>query len=96
MTYPIVEKLRKSGQVIANSVSWPKAGEAMLDAAAHIEALAEALEPLMAKLKLVEEARETWKPSSGPIGDGYTIAIKAGDLRRIRTALSNLREGGGK
>ena len=51
------------------------------------ERLTEAAQPLLAKLKLVEEARETWKPSSGSIGDGYTIAIKAGLLRNLRAIL---------
>jgi hypothetical protein len=47
----------------------------------------EAAEPLVDKLTRVEEAREAWSPSKGPIGDDYTIAIKAGLLRKLRAAL---------
>jgi hypothetical protein len=54
------------------------------------EEIREVLEPFAAKATLVEQARETWKPSLGPLGGDYTVSVKLSHCRHARALLERL------
>jgi hypothetical protein len=54
------------------------------------EEIREVLEPFAAKATLVEQARETWKPSLGPLGGAYTVSVRLSHCRRARALLERL------
>jgi hypothetical protein len=82
MTYPIVEKLLHEnvlydyGDGVTLTTARNRDGP---EAAAHIEALAEALDDLVTA-----------------VGETFPDSEFTGQMLRARTALSNLREGGGQ
>lgn len=86
------------GRVIVQSVEdWHESAmQAARTPSADVgDGLVEIVRPLAERATFLEKARETSAPSKGPLGDGFTVSVKLGQLRAIRAALAAQQEGEG-